>query len=345
MKIYTIRDIASKAGVGVSTVSRVLNNRPDVSDATRKRVMDVVEACGFVQNGNARFLKQSDMAMMAIIVRGHSNAFLNDIAEDMLGCARTSGTPFLLEYIDEEADEFDAMRRLYAERHVGGFIILGSRLDERREIVRQLSVPCVFATVNASASGLENTSSVCVDDRDGARMIMDRLLSLGHRRVAIFGGRSEGDDPFSRRFQGAMDSLNAHGVSFDPAMYVTTRFSIGGAYDCAMRFFGEHRGVTAVMGMGDTIAVGVIRALYDLGLRVPQDVSVAGFDGTRLAKYYIPSIATIAQPTETIARRSVELLLSMLAGEEARFETLTCTLIEGESIAPVRNDEPTEKPD
>ena len=336
MEIYTIRDVARKAGVAVSTVSRVLNGRPDVSEETRKRVMDVVEACGYVQNGNARFLKNTTSNFAAIIVRGRRNVFLSDVAEQMLACAQGLKTPFLIEYIDEEDDEFAAMRRLYAEKRAGGFILLGSRLDERREAARSLGVPCVCATVDASSSGLENASSVCIDDRAATRAMMDRLLDAGHRRVAVFGGQREGDDIFARRYQGAMDSLRAHGIEYNPDEYVKLRFSLSGAYEETKQFFGRHHDVTAVMTMSDTMAEGVIRALTDLGLRVPQDVSVTGFDGTEMASYFIPSIATVRQPTEEIARESVALLCDMLGGGEPRFVTVDYQMVEGESIAPAR---------
>ena len=338
MEIYTIRDIARKAGVGVSTVSRVLNGRPDVSEETRKRVMDVVNSCGFVQNDNARFLKRSRTGFAAIIVRGRRNVFLTGIAEQMLAIAQGSKTPFLVDYIDEEDDEFDAMRKLYAERAARGFIILGSRLDERVDVAKNLGVPCVFATVDASAIGLENASSVSIDDRAATRAMTEELISLGHHRISVFGGCPDGNDPFSRRFQGVLDSLTAHGIPFDPEeSYVQTRFTIDGAYEAAKRYFVRPRGVTAVMCMSDTIAIGVIRALTDSGHRVPQDISVTGFDGTEMARFYIPSIATVRQPTERIARESVELLHNMLEGGQAQYMKVGFELIMGESLAPVRN--------
>lgn len=337
MEIYTIRDIARKAGVGVSTVSRVLNGRPDVSEQTRKRVMDVVDACGFVQNDNARFLKRSHTGFAAIIVRGRRNVFLSEIAEQMLDIAQGSKTPFLIEYIDEEEDEFDALRKLYAERAARGFIILGSRLDERSEIVRNLGVPCVFATVDAAASGLSNASSVSIDDRAAARAMTQALISLGHRHIAVFGGCPNGNDPFVWRYRGVLDSFAEQGISFDPAQsYVQTRFSLDGAYESAKRFFAKSRSVTAVMCMSDTIATGVIRALADIGLRVPEDISVTGFDGTQISRFYIPSIATIRQPAERIARESVDLLHRMLEGEPAQCRTVGFELMMGESLAPVR---------
>jgi len=337
MEIYTIRDIARKAGVGVSTVSRVLNGRPDVSEETRKKVLAVIEECGFVQNGNARFLKQTKAQVAAIIVRGRRNYFLTDIAEQMLACAQNAKIPFLIKYIDEEADEFDALRQMYTEKHAGGFIMLGANLDKRSRIIEHLNVPCVFATVDASRSGLSNVSSVCIDDRGAAKAMTDRLLDRGHRRIAVFGGSREGDDPFANRYRGVMDSLNAHGVEFDQSLYVVTRFTQSGAYDCALRYFRESHGATAVFAMSDTVAAGVIRALRDLGKNVPDDISVTGFDGTEMSRYFIPSIATVSQPTDEIARKSVELLCSMLEGESSRYITVGWKLIEGESVsAPIQ---------
>ena len=334
MEICTIRDVARKAGVAVSTVSRVLNGRPDVSESTRKKVLDVVEECGFVQNGNARFLKRTKSFVAAIIVRGRRNMFLHDVAEQMLLSAQYVKTPFLVKYIDEEDDEFDTLRQMYAERRASAFIILGSRLDERSKVIQTLNVPCVFATVDASGSGLENASSVCIDDRAAACAMMDRLLDQGHTRVALFGGNCEGDDPFARRYQGAMDSLHAHGIKFDPSLYVLTRFNLLGAYECASRFFEEDRGVTAVMAMSDTVAAGVIRALRDKNLCVPEDVSVSGFDGTEMARYFIPSIATVRQPTGEIARESVRLLCGMIENGEKGYVQPGFEMVEGESITP-----------
>lgn len=331
MGIYTIRDVAQKAGVGVSTVSRVLNGRPDVSEETRRKVMSVVEEFGFVQNGNARYLKRARTLFAAIIVRGRRNYFLSDVAEQMLACAQNTRIPFLIKYIDEEADEFDALKKIYTEKRAGGFIMLGARLDERSRIVEQLDVPCVFATVDASASGLKNVSGVSIDDHAAAKAMTDRLLDMGHRRVAVFGGNREGSDPFANRYQGTLDSLHEHGIDFDPSLYVVTRFSLSGSYECAMKYFSTRRDVTAVLAMSDTVAAGVIRALKDLGLRVPEDVAVTGFDGTEMARYFIPSIATVSQPTELIARESVDLLCRMLEGEQPRYVTVDYELVEGES--------------
>jgi len=334
MEVCTIRDVARRAGVAVSTVSRVLNGKKDVSEATRKRVLEVVEECGFVQNGNARFLKRDRSEFAVIIVRGRRSAFLSDVAERMLACAQGKKTPFFTEYIDETDDEFDVMRQLYAQKRAGAFVFLGSRLDERCEAVRAIGVPCVFATVDASARDFGSASSVSIDDKAAAGAVIGDLLDKGHRRIAIFGGAPEGDDPIARRYQGAVDCLAERGVAFDPAdSFCQVRFSLDGAYESAKAYFASHPEVTAAFAMSDAIAAGVIRALHDLGRAVPQDVSVAGFDGTQMARYFIPSIATVSQPVEDIARESVALLAELMEGGDARHVTVDYKLVDGESIS------------
>ena len=166
--------------------------------------------------------------------------------------------------------------------------------------------------------------------------MMDRILAQGHTRVAVFGGCRDGEDIFAKRYQGAMDSLKAHGIDYDPDEYMLSRFSLEGAYESALRFFKARTDVTAVLTMSDTMAMGVTRALHEIGLRVPEDVSVSGFDGTEMARYYVPSIASVRQPTEEIARKSVELLCEMLEGGQAQHIKVDYSLVEGESVAQAR---------
>lgn len=330
MKIYTIKDIARLSGVSVTTVSRVLNHRPDVNAATRQKVEQVMSACHFVGNANARSLKQQDSDLVAVILRGRSNPFLTALAEAVLRHARPMPPAFLMEFIDEQADEFQAALRLSREKRVSGFLFLGSRIDERAQALDGLDVPLMFATVDASA--LPRASSVSIDDRKMARQAVETLLEAGHRRIAVFGGCREGGDSLALRYQGAMDAFHAANVPFDEDCFVETRFSMRGAYDCARAFFARRDDPTAVFAMSDTAAIGVIRALCDIGKRVPEDVSVFGFDGTEIGSCYVPRLSTVEQPVEEIARTSVETLTQMLlSGAPPRHVTLEARLLQRES--------------
>ncbi|MBQ8954415.1 MAG: LacI family DNA-binding transcriptional regulator [Clostridia bacterium] len=160
MKIYTIRDIAQKAGVSVTTVSRVLNDRPDVSRATQEKVRQVMAECHFVGNANARGLKQAESDLVAVIIRGRRNPFLNELAEIILQCAHDSKAAFITEFIDERADEFYHALKLIGERRITGIIFVGSRIDGRCEVLRDVNIPMVFATVSTQNTAMARASSV-----------------------------------------------------------------------------------------------------------------------------------------------------------------------------------------
>lgn len=337
MKAFTIKDIARQAGVSVTTVSRVMNGRPDVNPDTRARVMDIVNACHFVRNENAKTLRQASDALAAIIVRGRQNMFLNDVTERMLQYAAGSRYAFLPTYIDEKDDEFQAARRLCVERHICGCILLGSSVDGRRYAQQKPGVPLVFATVSADKCDIPGASSVSIDEREMGARAADYLLRLGHTRIAVFGGSRSPGDALALRFEGFAGILRSTGRGFDEQLYVETRFSIGDAYETARRFLPIHPDVTAVFTMSDLVAAGVIRALRDMGKRVPDDVSVLGFDGIELGQYFIPSITTVRQPAQQIAVSSVDVLLSMMQGDgQARHVLLPAQLVERESVARAR---------
>ena len=242
-----------------------------------------------------------------------------------------------MESIDEKDDEFQTALRLMHEKRARGFIFIGSRLDERLEVLRGQDVPMVFATVNAVNAGLPRAASVSIDDRRMGREAMEMLIRAGHTKIAIFGGSRNQGDGLADRYIGAREACEQAGVPFDETRYVETRFSLEDAYNAARNFFATRSDTTAVFAMSDMVAMGVIRALRDINRRVPEDVSVVGFDGVEMGKYFIPSLSTIVQPQEEIARQSVDVLLDMMEKDgSARHLTVTATPLLRESIASPR---------
>ena len=331
MKIYTIRDIAQMAGVSVTTVSRVLNDRPDVSRATQEKVRRVMAECHFVGNANARGLKQAESDLVAVIIRGRRNPFLNELAEAMLQCARESRAAFVTEYIDERADEFSRALTLIGERRITGIIFVGSRIDERCAALAEVNIPMVFVTVSTLGTVMEKrASSVSIDDERMAREAVEALIRRGHRRVAVFGGDPEGEDSLALRARGAREVLRAHGL--DLSRYVETRLTLSDAYEAALSYF-RQSDADAAFCMSDTAAMGVMRALNDLGRRVPEDVSVLGVDGVDIGEYLTPRLSTIAQPVQELARQSVSVLEDMMErGAPARHVTVGAELVLRESV-------------
>ena len=255
MKVYTIKDIAAMAGVSVTTVSRVLNNRPDVNSATREKVEQIIRECSFVGNTNARGLKQGN-EVIGVVIRGRSNPFLSSLAEAILDRADTVPDNFVTEYIDEKADEFLTALRMTRQNHVKGLIFVGSLIDKRVDAIRGLDIPMVFTTVNAESAALARAASVAVDDRSMGRVVAEELLDCGHRRIAIFGSNPVAGDSLAMRFQGFCDAFTDRGLSYDNSLYRETRFSFEAGYELARVFFTERPDATALFAMSDTVAVG-----------------------------------------------------------------------------------------
>ena len=337
MKVMTIKDIAKLANVSVTTVSRVLNRRPDVNPATREKVEKIIAEHSFVGNKNARGLKQTS-EVIALVIRGRSNPFLNALAEAILEHASSLPDYFVTEYIDEKADEFETALRMTKQNRVNGIIFVGSLIDDRVSIIRHLEIPVVFTTVNAAAAAMPNASSVAVDDRGMGRLVGEELLSAGHRQIAVFGSNPIAEDSLAMRFQGFCDAYTDRGLTFNPEDYRECRFSLEAGYNAARDYFKTHPGTTALFAMSDTVAIGAIRALKDLGKSVPEDVSVVGFDGIDLCRFSIPRLTTVEQPVEEIARRSVNLLLDMMEKGAAPRHILVQASWRGrDSVAPPRS--------
>lgn len=335
VQVVTIKDVARQAGVSISTVSRVLNERPDVDLATRSKVLQVVERLHYVRNANAANLKQRHTAFAAIILRGRKNIFLTDLAERILAIGKEKGYRFLIEIIDEKADEFEAVRALSRERKLFGAIFLGSNINRHESDVAQLEIPCVFATVELGFMAGKNLSSVSVDNFMAGKLAMEQLLQKGHRHVALLGYFAQNADSTGKRLYGAVEALKERRLPYDEGLYEECDFTLEAGYRAMQRILRRRPRLTAVFAISDTIAIGALKALSDAGLRVPEDVSLIGFDGTEQAKYTVPTLSTVVQPVADLAVGAVDCLESMRAGKVGTHLLLPATLRHGASIAEV----------
>jgi len=336
----TIKDIARRSGYAVGTVSRVLNGHPDVSDEARSRILAVVEETGFKPNGNARHLKQRGSDGIAVIVKGANNLLFARILEEVQSLLKAENRPVSVYYLDEDDNEVLQAIRVCREFKPLGLLFLGGSRNNFRRDFGQIAYPSVLVTTRADTLGFPNLSSVCTDDVEGAARAMGRLLDAGHRQVGVISGQSGEVDPAmgsnttQLRLTGCLQACSQRGIPFDPAhQSVTARYSMAGGYEAAMALLDLCPGLTAIFAMSDVMSIGAIRALQDRGLRVPQDVSVMGYDGIEQAAYCVPRLATIQQDWKQLARRGVEILLRQ-AGDKApaTHEIVPFRLLPGESV-------------
>lgn len=332
----TIKDIARLSGCGVATVSRVLNHYPDVSDATRERVMAVVEKYGFQPNSNARHLKQQVGRSVAIIVKGTRNLLFADMVELAQLRIQEGEKEAAVYYLDEDGDEVAFALRVCREFKPLAIIFLGGDLENFRRGFASITVPCVLLTNSAAQLGFPNLSSVTTDDTAAAEQAVDCLIHRGHSRVGIVGGNLSSTQISHQRMLGCRSSFEKHGLPFDDISYCEPcRFSMADAYTAAGRLLDRHPDLTAIFAISDVIALGVIRALCDRGHRVPEDISVMGFDGIPYGEYSTPRLTTVRQDVGRMVERGTELLLERLeATLPPVHETVPFRLIEGESVAP-----------
>ena len=331
----TIKDIAKESGYAVGTVSRVLNNHPDVSEKARKTIMAVVEKHHFKLNSNAKHLKQQASSGIAIIVKGSQNMLFASIVERLQRLLSEKKYASFIYYIGEEENEVEQAERVCLERHPLGILFLGSDLEFFKERFDRLEIPCVLVTNSAAELGFDNLSSVSTDDAAGAQAAVAHLLKLGHRNIGILGGYMEKSHAAHTRYKGCEKAFAEQGMKLEPGLqYRSAFFSMEEGYHAMEQLFEQMPDLTAVFAMADVLAVGAIRAIRDRGLRVPEDVSVIGFDGIELGNYLSPRLTTVRQARERIADRSLEILLSDIAGERpAVHELLPFDIVEGESAA------------
>lgn len=330
----TIKDIAKLSGYAVGTVSRALNGSPNVSPEAREKILAVVEQHHFKLNNNAKHLKQQSSSGIAVIVKGTQNMLFATIVERIQALARERGSAVFIHYLDEDDDEIEQALQITRERRPQGILFLGSNFDHFQAHFGEISIPCVMVTNSGVGLDFPNLSSVSTDDEHAAREAVEHLISLGHSKIGVLGGCMGVSDAASGRFRGCRQAFEHHGIAFDPEnQYEMTRFAMSSGYESMGTLLDKLPGLTAVFAMSDVQAVGAIRALHDRGLRVPEDISVMGFDGIELGGYLTPKLTTIRQDAEHLARRGVEILFAHIEGDVPSVHERTAfRLIEGESV-------------
>lgn len=330
----TIKDIARESGYAVGTVSRVLNDNPGVSAEARERILAVVRRHNYKPNTNAKYLKQQNSSGVALIVKGTRNMLLSAIVETMQTAFAARGYSAALFYIDEEADEVRQAELLLRTLKPCGIVFLGSRLGNFIPAPARLTVPCLMVTNSAADLGLPWLSSIGVNDAAAAAGVIDYLYGKGHRTIGIIGPRQDPSSPGMARLEGCLAAFERHGLDFCPErQFAPARFAPQGGYTAMEQLLAACPGLTAVFAMSDLMALGAVRALQDHGFRVPEQISVVGYDGLDLAKFTVPRLTTVRQDTDHMARRGVELLLRAIEhSTEAVHEEAPYTLVEGESV-------------
>lgn len=329
----TIKDIAKESGYALGTVSRVLNNQPGVSEEARRKVMEVVEKYHFRLNNNAKLLKQQCNNGIAIIVKGTKNMLFAGLVETLQRLIKENGYACLIYYIGEGDHEVEQALQICRDRQPMGILFLGSNKENFKERFDLVDVPCVMVTNSAEGLEFSNLSSVCIDDTKAGKAAIEYLISKGHRNIGILGGEMQYSTPAKARYVGCLQAFEEHNICFYPEkQYACSFFAMDSGYKAMKELLQKTSNITAVFAMSDVTAIGAIRAIKDSGLRVPEDISVIGFDGIELGRFMVPKLTTIQQPGVTIAERCVKILVQCIQEKNTAVrEQISFSMITGES--------------
>lgn len=333
----TIKDVAERAGVSISTVSRVLNNHPDVRESVRERVLRVVQELHYVRNDSARDLGKSQTDTIGVVLRGEENPFLFSVLRSVEKAVASAGYTMAMQQIGTCDDEIAAGAALVRSKRLKGLVLLGGEFDYTAERIADLEVPFVCCTFTGTFGSLDKKaySSVSIDDYAEAYQAVKTLIDCGHRRIAVLLESTQDRSISELRYRGYCDALKDAGVSLDSDLVAQVgSFEMLDVYKATKRLISSDRDFTALFTISDLMAMAAIKALHSAGRRVPEDCSVISIDGIEMTRYTVPTLTTLVQPSATMGAEAVRILVDVLE-ERAPHSHLrvTTTLREGETVA------------
>ncbi|MBW8848397.1 MAG: LacI family DNA-binding transcriptional regulator [Burkholderiales bacterium] len=310
MRTPTIVDVAREAGVSIKTVSRVLNHEPGVHESTRDQVLKVVEALRYRPKQSARSLAGGRSFLIGLLYYDPSAIFVGSVQQGATLRCRELGYHLVVESLHNDAPDLRQQidRMVLALRPDG--MILTPPLCDNPEVLaalRESGTPCVLMSPERDLPGVP---SVRMDDAHAAEEITNLLLSLGHQRIAFIKGPPD-QSASALRYQGFVSALRAHGLEPDPELIQPGAFTFASGRDAAHQLLSRRQRPTAVFASNDDMALGVLAAAQRLGLPVPNELSVAGFDDSPTAALVWPPLTTVRQPVFEMARTAVEMLVSV----------------------------------
>ena len=311
----TIYDVAKRARVSTATVSRALNGTSPVAPPTRQRIERAVRALGYRPNTIARSLVTKATHTIALLMPDITNPFFPDLVKGVQLLADERGYTVLLCSVAGDAAREAEYLEMLSAKQVDGALLVGivSGRDTIARFARN-GVPIVSLDRNIDYPG---APLVQVNHRKGARIATEHLLQLGHRLVAHLSGPI-GLRVSHERLAGYREALRQAGIAYDPRLVVSGDFTEEAGYEGIEALLGMASRFSAVFAANDLAAIGATAALKDRDRRVPEDVSVVGFDDIRLAMYTSPALTTIRQPTYEMGRRATELLVDAIHSRTAR---------------------------
>ncbi len=339
-RTVSIQDIARRAGVSHTTVSRALRDSQLISAEVRAQIQQLAQEMGYIPNAVAQSLRGQRTGTVGLVVTSIADPFLGRVARGIEEVAQKYNISLLLSVSNNDADAELAVVENFHRRRVDGVIVAAARMTNAHEAqLARMRVPTVLINHQAETS-LEHLHSVSIDDAQGARAAVNHLLELGHRAIGYLGA---GNRPRSNRvrLQNYTAALAAAGIEPRDAWICATserdRYyadDVTGGQTLLPEL--ARAGVTAVFCYNDMVAVGALTACRELGIRVPGQMSIVGFDDVEMAQYVTPPLTTVHQPKLRLGQLAMDMLLDLLNDKPVTDHVLPAELVIRESSGPAK---------
>ncbi|MBT9170163.1 MAG: Catabolite control protein A [Actinobacteria bacterium] len=308
----TIIDVAKRAGVSKSTVSKILTDKPYVSHETREKVMKAIAELGYRPNAIARSLVRNVTKTIGLIISDITNPFFPEIVRGIEDKASEMGYNIFICNSDAKVEREEAYLELLLEKRVDGIIFTSARItDTRIADLRRHNFP--FILVSRTLPDVQ-TDYVVVDNRAGAYLAVEHLISLGHQRIAHITGPKDASGALDRLW-GYQKAMADHGLKTDAELVKEGDFREQGGYLATKELLSLSSAPTAIFAANDFIAIGALQAINEAGLEVPEDISLVGFDNIHLAGLTRINLTTINQPRYKMGLMATEVLIERIEGK------------------------------
>ncbi|EHD20658.1 MULTISPECIES: HTH-type transcriptional regulator GalR [Brenneria] len=329
----TIKDVARLSGVSVATVSRVINDSPKASSASRQAVHKAMAELKYHPNANARALAHQSAETLGLVVADVSDPFFGAMVKSVEQIAQATGNFLLIGNGYHNAEqEKKAIEQLIRHRCAG--LVVHAKMIADGELASLMSHIPDMVLINRTLPGYE-TRCVALDDRHGAWLATRHLLQEGHQKIGFLCSNHPISDAFDR-LQGYTDALNEHGLPVDERRIARASPDETGGESAMTELLSRGGNITAVVCYNDSMAAGALSVLSDNGINVPQDMSVVGFDDVLIARYLRPRLTTVHYPVSAMAIQAAELAVALHQGRTLQ-ETTTLfspTLVRRHSVSP-----------
>ncbi|TXH39178.1 MAG: LacI family transcriptional regulator [Rhodospirillaceae bacterium] len=314
-KGVTLKDVAAAANVSRATAARALNSYGYVGDETALRVIEAADALGYRANRVAQALRSGQLPIVGYLPGDIQNPFFARIAHDLEVELRKHGHNLLIASSEEDVEQERELLESLRSLSVRGFILAPTSATDNQHILQLAREGAPIVLIDRVAENAR-CDSVLVDNEGGAREVVDYLVTNGHRRIALLRDDSR-IFTAQERLAGYQHSLQAHGIELDESLIGVSRSTVEQAIEATIRLFTRRNRPTALFTVDSLMTQGALLALRSMGLSIPQDVSLVGFDDFDLATFTDPQITVMAQPIAEIGPLAAQMLLERLAGKKA----------------------------